>query len=371
LKGKAMNDLFRELSNMVDDFGAAPKIDEMPRTSLADKGILGPPAAHFIEEVHTPLNFSYITFSTGTSAFQNIVGVTHAELPDRIEASRAALAKAGLKKGDKLLVTYPPLVNVFSAEALKEFGLEWTFLLRSSRDALLAGLYREKPDAVIGESSFLRAAMEDAKNMGLASGLPKCPVLLAAGTTLDLELLPVAREVLSASVHDFYGCQEFGWLLVDGAPVRADIELLPDKINGKAYCELAVGGLPMGDSFIYSDTGHVCDRSGKIITYSRERSYPELEVVVKASPLSSLLTLNRLARGILRIKGRVVKVSPDVKLNAPHTILELVPDPLARGERKPFLIEGPEKTLCFDSLAKAQLDYQQNSKKDPVWMKRS
>ncbi|MDR2006785.1 MAG: acyl carrier protein [Acidaminococcales bacterium] len=366
-----MSDLLRELSKMVDDFGAAPKIGEMPRKNLADKGILGPTAAHFVEEVHTPLNFSYITFSTGTSAFQNIVGITHAELPDRIKASRAALEAAGLKKGDKLLVTYPPLVNVFSAQALLEFGLEWTFLLRSSRDAFLAGLYDEKPDAVIGESSFLRAAIEDAKKMNIAAQLPQCPVVLAAGTTLDLELLPVAREVLSASVHDFYGCQEFGWLVVDGAPVRDDIVLLPDKIKGKEYCELAVGGLPMGDSFVCSETGHVCDRGGKIITYSRERNYPELEVVVKASPLSSALTLNRLARGILRIKGRVVKVSPDVKLNAPHTVLELVPDPLAKGERQSFIIEGPEKTRYFDSMAKAQLDYQQSDKKDPVWMKKS
>ncbi|MFQ9936695.1 MAG: hypothetical protein ACLRXQ_12685 [Phascolarctobacterium faecium] len=40
---------------------------------MADKGIAGPTAAHVIEDVHTPLNLAYLTFTTGTSAFQNIV----------------------------------------------------------------------------------------------------------------------------------------------------------------------------------------------------------------------------------------------------------------------------------------------------------
>ena len=85
-----------------------------------------------IEDVHTPLNLAYLTFTTGTSAFQNIVGVTYAELPARIRASVRILERAGLKCGDKLLVTYPPLVNVFSGQALKDFGLKWSFLVRSS-----------------------------------------------------------------------------------------------------------------------------------------------------------------------------------------------------------------------------------------------
>lgn len=108
-----MNSLLQEISLLVEDFGSAPKLEEMPKRTLADKGIAGPTAAHVIEDVHTPLNLAYLTFTTGTSAFQNIVGVTYAELPARIRASVKILERAGLKRGDKLLVTYPPLVNVF------------------------------------------------------------------------------------------------------------------------------------------------------------------------------------------------------------------------------------------------------------------
>ena len=39
---------------------------------------------------------------------------------------------------------------------------------------------------------------------------------MTAGTPLDLELLPVAQELLQAEVHDLYGCQEIGWLAMDG-----------------------------------------------------------------------------------------------------------------------------------------------------------
>lgn len=197
-----MNSLLQEISLLVEDFGSAPKLEEMPKRTLADKGIAGPTAAHVIEDVHTPLNLAYLTFTTGTSAFQNIVGVTYAELPARIRASVRILERAGLKRGDKLLVTYPPLVNVFSGQALKDFGLKWSFLVRSSRDAFLAALYKERPAAVVGESAFLRAALTDAKNMGVAEDLPKGVKLLTAGTPLDLELLPVAQELLQAEVHD-------------------------------------------------------------------------------------------------------------------------------------------------------------------------
>ena len=58
------------------------------------------------------------------------------------------------------------------------------------------------------------------KNMGVAEDLPKGVKLLTAGTPLDLELLPVAQELLQAEVHDLYGCQEIGWLAMDGIPVR-------------------------------------------------------------------------------------------------------------------------------------------------------
>ena len=365
-----MSSFLQEMSDLIEDFGSAPKLNEMPRRSLADKGIAGPTSAHIIEEVHTPLNLAYLTFTTGTSAFQNIVGVTYAELPARIKASFRILETVGLKKGDKVLVTYPPLVNVFSGQAVKEYGLESSFLVRSSRDAFLAALYQEQPAAVIGESAFLRAALEDAKAMGVAQDLPQGVILLTAGTPLDLELLPIAEEILKAKVHDLYGCQEMGWLALDGVPVRDDITLIPVKGKGNQnYYELVVGGLPMGDSFPLSESGHICNKAGKIITYRRERTYPEYEVIVKATTLSSEVTLSRAARSILRIKGRIVKVAPDVKVNAPVTVLELHPDPVSKVSADVVTIEGPIETEFFDSMVQAQLDYQQNSKADPVWTK--
>lgn len=369
-----MAGMLQEISALVRDFGSAPTFAEMPRRTLADKGIAGPTAAHVIEEVHTPLNLSYLTFTTGSSAFQNIVGITHAEMPARVQAALTVLQRAGVKQGDEVVVTYPPLVNVFSGEAFRQYGLHWSFLVRSSRDAFLAALYEKQPRVVVGESSFIRAALEDARHMGVAGELPQKLILLTAGTPLDLELLPVARELLQAEVHDLYGCQEFGWLALDGVPVRDDIELLPlpDGGRGTQMYELIVGGLPMGDSFPVTASGHVCCREGRIITYRRERTYPEYEVIVRATTLTSKVTLQRAARSILRIKGRVVKVAPDVQVNAGQTVLELRPDCISCGKELPgCIISGPQKTKFFDDLVQAQLDYQQNSKADPVWTKRS
>lgn len=367
-----MKGLIAEIASMVNEFGSAPTFAEMPRKTLADKGIAGPTAAHTIEEVHTPLNLAYLTFTTGSSAFQNIVGITFAEMPRRVKASITVLERAGLKPGDKVLVTYPPLVNVFSGEAFRQYGLEWRFLVRSSRDAFLAALYEFQPKAVVGESAFLRAALEDARHMGVADELPKDIELLTAGTPLDLELLPVAKSVLNAQVHDLYGCQEFGWLCMDGVPVRDDIELVKLPSNkGQDMFELVVGGLPMGDSFPISNSGHVCNSNGKIITYRRERTYPEYEVIVKATTLASTVTLGRVARSILRIKGRVVKISPDVVTGADHTVLELRPDYISAGVQDGIIIEGPEKTAFFDDMVQAQIDYQQKAKADPTWTKRN
>ncbi|MCD8174595.1 MAG: acyl carrier protein [Phascolarctobacterium sp.] len=367
-----MASILEEISSLVKDFGSAPTLAEMPRRTLGNKGIAGPTAAHAIEEVHTPLNLAYLTFTTGSSAFQNIVGITHAELPERVKASCGVLQRVGLSAGDEVLVTYPPLVNVFSGEAMKQYGLNWSFLVRSSRDAFLAAMYEERPKAVIGESSFIRAALEDAKHMGVAEDLPKGAVLLTAGTPLDLELLPIATEVLQASVHDLYGCQEFGWLVMDGVPVRKDIELLPiKKDKSQEMFELVVGGLPMGDSFPVTESGHVCNREGRIITYRRQRTYPEYEVIVKATKLSSDMTLWRVARSILRIKGRIVKIDSKVITKAENTVLELVPGQTTGVKSESFIIEGPIKTAFFDSMVQAQLDYQQNSKVDPVWQKRN
>ena len=49
------------LSAGVATAGRAPTIQEMPRRTLVDKGANGPTAAHVIEEVHTPLNYAYIS----------------------------------------------------------------------------------------------------------------------------------------------------------------------------------------------------------------------------------------------------------------------------------------------------------------------
>ena len=36
-----MNSLLQEISLLVEDFGSAPKLEEMPKRTLADKGIAG------------------------------------------------------------------------------------------------------------------------------------------------------------------------------------------------------------------------------------------------------------------------------------------------------------------------------------------
>ncbi len=364
-----MEEFLNGLADMVEEFGTAPTIEEMPRRTLGDKGIYGPTAAHVIEEIHTPLNLAFVTFTTGSSAFQNVIGVTHQELPGRAQAARRVLEQAGIAPGSTVLFTYPPLVNVFTRQALAEYGIDWLFLRRSSRDAFLAALYNRRPQAIIGESSFLRAALEDAKSMGIGACLPRRPIILAAGTPLDPELAPVAKDILGGAVHDLYGCQEFGWLTLDGTPVRDDISLIRTPSTAKTYYEFVVGGLPMGDSFTVAESGHVLNPAGKIITYRRERSYPEYEVVIRATTLSSPLTAARVARTILRIKGRIVKVDPNIQTNAPATVLELRPE-CGADRSGPVIIAGPEKTRLFDDLVRAQLDYQQTAKTDPTWIKR-
>ena len=109
-----MQSILHEMSQMVREFGSAPAMAAMPRRTLADKGICGPTAAHVIEEIHTPFNLAYVTFTTGTTAFQNIVGVTFNELAQRAAVAQKIWQRTGLKPGDKILVTYPPLINVFS-----------------------------------------------------------------------------------------------------------------------------------------------------------------------------------------------------------------------------------------------------------------
>ncbi len=352
-----------DLKFFLENCETAPNFSEMPRRSLSDKGVDGPTGAHVIEEIHTPFNLAYISITTGTTAFQNIAGVTHNEISDRISASIKALELSGVKRGDKILITYPPLVNVFSKEALEIYGVEHFFLERSCRDALLLALAEKKPNIVIGESSFLRASIEDAKKLDIIDLIPKGIVFLAAGTPLDLDFVPAAENLVGGVVHDLYGCQEFGWLAVDGIPLRKDISLVPEK--GENF-HLVAGGLPTGDCFPKIDNGHICNIDGKIITYSRIRTNEELELTVLESTAKSIDTLYRLAKTILRIKGKIVRISKNVVLNSEKTVLSLA----NYGENEGFIISGKDKTLMFDTLLEAQMAYQSENKTDPTWLKR-
>ena len=363
-------DYFKQLHETVASFGTAPTFAAMPRRSLENKGIAGPTAAHVIEEVHVPLNLAYVTFTTGTSAFQNIVGVAAEELPDRQAAGKRVLAMAGVSPGDRILFCYPPLVNVFTKQALDEAGVKILFLRRSSRDAFLDALYHARPEAIMGESAFIKAALEDAIKLEVQDQLPPVKCVMVAGTPLDTDMPPVAAAILEARTFDVYGCQEFGWLAVNGEIIRDDISLIGSAL-GQDYKEVVVGGLPMGDSFPVTSHPHLLSDRGRLITYRRRRTVPDYEVVVKAAATGSREALERTARTILRIKARVVKIHPEVELGADKTVLWLKSSLDSIDAPAAAVIAGPEKTRCFDVLLRAQLNYQEHPPKDPAWIKRS
>ena len=353
-------DKIRELRTFVEEFGTAPALEEMERRGLKEKGIHGPTGAHVIEEIHTPYNFAYITTTTGTMAFQNLVGVTHNEIPGRIEAARELFSLAGLEKGCRMLISYPPLVSVFSKAALNALEVKTEFLMRSERAAFILAMCEKKPQAVTGESSFLKRAIEDAKGMGLLEEFPRGCVFLAAGTPLDMELLDAVKEV-DGKVHDLYGCQEFGFLTLDGVPLRKDLILIPREEESQ---DLFVGGLSTGDCFAVSEKGHVCNPEGKILTYSRKRHNTECETILKKTTANGLPTARRLAKTILRLKAKLLSLDQDLEFGAKATQL-LIRNP--KGEE--WLVEGPVKTQLFDELLQAQMDYQSRGKSDPVWLK--
>ena len=365
-----MNDPIATLEWLLEAQPGIPSLQEMPRRTLEDKGIAGPTAAHVIEEIHTPLNLALVTFTTGSSAFQNIVGVTHDELALRTAAGKRALAACGVTAGQQVLVTYAPLVNVFTRQALDESGLRWSFLSRSCRDALLIALCRQPPDAVVGESSFLRATLEQALKMELADRLPKKLTLITAGTPLDEALVPLAAS-LGYALHDMYGCQEFGWLTLDGIPLREDISLVPAPQGGD-WREAIVGGLPTGDSFPVAAGVHLCNPQGKIQTWKRQRTTPEYDMVVMATTARHREIVERTARTILRIKGRVCHVSTQLITEATATHIRLwpkaVPGECTAGVA-PIDIIGPQATAQFDALLQSQRDLQRQAKNDPAWCK--
>lgn len=366
-----MQDKLRMLEMMVQEISTVPTLAQMPQRTLGSKGIDGPTSAHVIEQIHTPLNLACVTFTTGSSAFQNIVGITHEEMPQRIAAGRKALQLAGIMPGERMLVTYPPLINVFTPDSLVEAGVSHGFLLRSCQDALLLTLIKENYQVVLGESSFLRATLKQAKTMDLAGLLPEKLCLLTAGTPLDPELLELASE-FNFTVHDLYGSQEFGWLTLDGQFLRDDLSLVASPY-GQDYVEMIVGGLPTGDSFPVSPLGHICNRQGKLLTYKRQRTQPNYEVVIAATPYHSRELMERTARTLLRIKGCIVKVATHLVLTADVTELKLVPGQPPDETPTPACvatIRGPVATGLFDTLVQAQLNYERQSKSDPAWLKR-
>ncbi len=366
VSGQDAQSILMDMAEMVADFSTAPTFADMPRRSLEDKLAAGPTSAHVVEEVHAPFNIAYLTFTTGSTAFQNIVGVTHQELPERVAAGKGALLHAGACEGDTLLVCYPPLANVFSRQVFDDLSIKPLFLPRSSRDAFLVSLCRERPRFVIGESTFLHAALQDAKRLGIWSLIPRGTVYLAAGTPLDQDLVDIMPS-LEGTVHDLYGCQEFGWLAVDGVPLRSDLVLVDDP-GRKGYRALVVGGLPTGDSFPVTRGGHLLNPEGNIITYARRRSRPDLEVVVRACTAQSALTVERTARTILRIKSRIVRLDPTMRTGASDNVLDLVQAPL--GDKPLATLEEAGQLTFFQRMLEAQTAFQAESKTDPLWLKR-
>lgn len=355
-------DIGNELMTMVIEEGMGPLFTEMPRLSLADKLIAGPTAAHRIEEVHTPLNLAYITFSTGSSSFQNLVGVTFAELPARVRAAQKMFELAGIREQSKVLFCYPPLINLFTAEFFREMRIAPMLLPRPSRDALLAMAVKEQPQVIFGEGAFLLSWIRDAMKLGMISYLPKDLVLVAAGTPFPEELAEeIGKLPGKAAAHDLYGCQEYGVLTLDGVPLREDISLLEDAAE-KGFCHLLAGGLPTGDLFLKGE--HILNREGHILTYTGKRAEQEPEVLVTAVTALNRDTAVRTCRGILRLKGHVVRAAEELVCGAEATKVTV-----KTRDGKTAELEGPQTTGLFDELLQAQMDYQKYQKADPVWNK--
>lgn len=354
---------FSSLEKMERIYRTAPDFSEMERRSLKDKGMNGPTAAHVREEVHVPKNYAYFTFTTGTSAFQTPVGVVPEELPGRALVSKEVFRRLGIFEGARILVTYAPLVAVFSPQGLRSAGVQPLFLERSSRESLILDWCRKNAEVTIGESSFLRAALEDALRLGLGSLLPERMILLAAGTPLDPALPGVLREFHGWEVHDLYGCQEFGWLALDGVFLRQDIRLVYHPEEPEVVYPV-VGGLAVGDGF--QKGRHCLNREGALATHARIESGRTWETEILSCPVEHILTARRAAKSILRMKSRIVRVS-EIFIPGEQTRLKLIPD--GRQSDGVFL-EGPEATGLLDSLLEAQKQYQKNPKRDGTWIKR-
>lgn len=368
--------IVEELAELVDAYGMGPSLEEMERNTLSDKWIDGATAAHRIEEIHTPLNIAYLTTSTGTSAFQNIIGVSYSELPDRIKATLKMLKMLGIKENARVLISYPPLVNVLYYEALRNMNITVLFPKRPSRDALLAALCKERPDAVFGEASFLLTAFRDARKMGITGYLPENLLVVCAGTPFLPEILNETEKLSGASLHDMYGCQEYGPLCLDGVPLREDLAFLPietprtnrntQKTGGKDIrYHVLVGGLPIGD--IVQMGEHILNSHGTIMTnkITRAEEEPLCEVVATTSYDRDIV--RKTCRSILRLKGHVIKIGKQMATHAECTeIAVTIPE---SGET--FLLKGEKETRMWDSLMEAQKQLLVTAKNDPVWNKKT
>lgn len=343
-----------------------PSLEEMPVRTLRDKGIDAPTMAHVIEEIHTPFNLAFVTFTTGTTAFQNMTGITYEELASRREAGARALAAAGIKQGMHLLITYPLLVNLFTKELLDQQKIRVELLKRSNRDSFLEQLFSGRPDAVLGESAFLAGSLRTAKMLGMWEHIPGNLIVLAAGSPLDQELEPLVEDIPGGSLHDLYGCQEFGWIAVDGTPVRKDVLLAPVS---KRLAVPVVGGLVVGDVLERAEKGHRLGSHGPLVTDSARRLSEPWETVIKKITAADVETARRTADSILRLKSRRVLVSEMLEIGGRETALAVRPCCCYGEEREEILVSG-EKCGLFDELFRAQIEFQSRKKTDPVWRKR-
>ena len=354
-------DILDRMEQELSAYGTGPLWEEMPRKSLENKIQNGPTAAHHIEEVHVPENYAYIACTTGSTAFQNLVAVTWEELPARIEAGVKALKMSGVPDGGKLLVTYPPLVAVFSEKAIENCHLEVSFIRRPVREAVLVSVIRDHPHAVIGESSFLRTVLEDAIRINIADQIPKDLILIAAGTPMDPALRDTAEKIGLSKVHDLYGCQEFGWISMDGQLLREDIFLM-DGGREDGRKSLFVGGLPTGDCF-YTEKP---EKKPVIRTETRLREEHDPEVYILSSTAASIETVYHTVKTILRTKARILRADEHTLCKQDETRIAVT----YKKTGKKAILEGPHNTRLFDDILRAQILYQKSHRENPAWNKK-
>ena len=94
-------------------------------------------------------------------------------------------------------------------------------------------------------------------------------------------------------------------------------------------------------------------------------------MVVVATTAHHQEIVERTARTIMRIKGRICRVSPKLQTLAEATHIQLIPGILpddASGS-VPIDIIGPDATAQFDALLASQRELQQQGKNDPAWSK--